>query len=437
MLHPLTEMYLWPIVSILLAIIFLRQGGLASFMLLFLSSAVLFYFAISASLGEEISITTMRWPRSPEDLLSSVRIMGLWVVTFSAVRVAVWKLFITRVYFLAISRFRPYSRQAASSKGSFLLSLLAGSILLVLSAEGWWVFVSYPESKSIWRVIDIGGSGFLSILLLLYSFQAGLGIGAGYRRASVFVAMFMCVHFILSGDRGSLLFWVIAIAAVLYLQGEKKQRRRLITLAALGLAPFLMLLNQISTWRSGGGVSEATGFASYVEEIDLLPQSFAHLVVSAEIVEFHGPYFESMLDFLLRFIVQIVPSVVLYVFDWKFYNGPWSFAEFARHGGGFLVPAEMFFIGGYWGVIVISSYFAVIAVILDRLLARVFTQGIVAFRELTVLSAALATASFPYTFFYGLQSINRMATLPIVLIFAVLLYRNIKLALQGRAYDRL
>jgi hypothetical protein len=381
-------------------------------------------------------MTTMSWPRSPVYLLEPVRVVGLWAIVF----------FAGRLFFGQLIEIRALSAPRASLKSSlgakqeratkrwFYVTLLVGSVSLALSADGWWIFARYPQNKDIWRVVEMGSISFVSTLFLLYAFQLAWSIGQNYRRFSVVVAALLSLHFVLAGDRGGLIFWFVAVLAVIYLQGDRRLRRRLLVLSALGVIPLFLFLQQISIWRSWGIASESLGFASYIQEIDLLPQSFAHLVHGFEVVSFHGPQFDYMLDFFVVFFVQIIPSGVLAMFDWKFYHGAWQLAEYVRHGGGFFVPAEMYFVGGYSGVVLISCYFAVVAVIVDRLLVRVLAFGASAFRDPSVIAAALATASLPYTFFYGLQSFNRMMTLPVLLLVAVRLFQSPKPRRHSRGY---
>lgn len=400
-----------------------------------LSAVTLVYFSIATALGSSIRIYTMRWPQDPEHILVLVQIVVLFAFIFGMASLSTTHLL--AYVKLGLSSQASLIKIKDPSKSSlkkikilFYLTTIGGLVLLALTVEGWWLFTPYPESKKIWRVIDIGGLGFVANLFCLLGFNLGWRLGRPYRGFAVVLLILLALQFVLSGDRGSLIFWVLGCLIVVFMQANKAQRSWLYAWMVVGVIPLMLLLNNISAWRSWSQDANEVGFASYVEEIDLLPQSFAHLLYAYDISNMYGAQFnDNMLGFFGTMLIQLFPNALLNMFGFETYNGAIRLKEYVFHGGGFFVPGEMYFVGGYTGVILISIYFGVVSAFNDRIISQAMhyrmSQNL---NNPVMISACLAIGSLPYTFFYGLQAINRMSTLPILVMLIIIIYRYL---LQG------
>ena len=173
----------------------------------------------------------------------------------------------------------------------------------------------------------------------------------------------------------------------------------------------LIALDQISYLRSWG-MQTPSAQGNYLAEIDLLPQSVAHMFHAISIhLSGYQTFTGSAAEFLATLWVQVIPSGLLRGLGATLYNGPLMLSEFVVHGGGFFVPAELYFVGGVPALILIATYFGALAAWLDRLAQR--SEDTV-----TVTLVLLVAASSFYTMYYGVQAVNRMLTLPVVLLLA-------------------
>ena len=427
-----TELLIYTIVAGAFSIFLFMRRRLYSGALLGLATLVLGYIVLVTIYKYDVSITTMPWPVSDAELTTMASIVFIFTVIFFTTNLIINSIIINERHELSVAS-KTIPRK--NEKIMFFWAMSIGILLLLLTADGWWVFVPYPESKNIWSDYKLGGSGFLVLLAFVYSYKNGITLGGRYKGTSVVVILLVCGHFILAGDRGSLLFILVGISVLYYLEADEGKRRRLVWTAVPGLAAIIYFMNEMSNWRSWGESIEVTGLAEYSSDIDLLPQALAHLNHSLVIVSTFGTHFDSMISFFGQFWLQIIPGFILKNFGVELYDGPWRLADYIQHGGGFFVPAEMYFVGGYLGVISISIYFASVSVINDRILSTVYRVGVDrALRRGDVALASLSLGAIPYSFFYGLQAFHRMLLLPTIFI---ILWSFLKRANNVRRYKRL
>ncbi len=412
------------LVAVALCTVFLiRKKKLYSGAVLSLATIMLAYIAFVTGYKNHMVLTTIRWPLPDIELAEASEIVFWFAITF----------FITcfLIHFFPSRKKRPlpdnsepFSRK--KGKNAFFAATFIGITLLIATADAWWIFYPYPEGGKKWAVIDLGGTGFIVQLAVLYGFRDGLTLGGGYRRAAMLIVVLVCSHFVLTGDRGSLLFLLLGTLLIYYLNTDEKKRRRMKWSAIPGFPLLIYFLDQISKWRSWGNSTEISGVADLASDIDLLPQALAHLNHSATIFEFYGAHFDGIFSFFSQFFMQILPTAVLNHLNIEIYSGAWALADYVQHGGGFFVPAETYFIGGYVGVISIASYFSLFSAWNDRILSVVFREGVD--RALTrgeVVLASLSLGALPYTFFYGLQAFHRMLLLPALFVVVTTIARKL------------
>lgn len=433
----IAEIFTWAAFTTFASFWFAKKKKIFSAVMMFTTAVSLLYFGFAASFGGNINLTTMPWPVAAESLIPSIRVTIYWVFFFvSAYSIAGSVVPLGRFKQESLFMFRDSKTNSRKvDKRIFFLTLWLGVIILGLSTEGWWIFQPYPGNKSIWRVVDLGGLSFISLLLFLTSIFLGFALKGVYKYSAFIISALLATHIFLTGQRSSLLFWCLSVFFVIYYYFPKSIRWRIKLLGLILSVPFLYVLDALSTWRSWGVDYAKADLLEEFSEIDLLPQALAHLYYSFQLTNFYGPQFSSMLDFFIVFFVQILPVFLLSKFNWDFYHGAWVLGEYVNHGGGFFVPAEMYFVGGMMGLIFLSSYFAVLSLFLDRILVLVIVNGFVSLRNPIVLSAVLATASLPYNLFYGIQSIHRMMTLPFLVWFLLWLWRSARGRHRPRSYN--
>lgn len=314
------------------------------------------------------------------------------------------------------SRFRfrtpsPASSWRRSPGWAILAPLMIGAVLVAITADGWWLFTQYPHNKNQFAIVSLGGAGAMANLLILLGVQQAR-LARKYVPIAYGVFGLVSVHYLLAGDRGSFIFVGVGLYA-LRLQSHKSfNLRRALELLAVSFAT-LVLLDTVSQLRSHQYGRVQTQEVSFLEELDLLPQAVAHMIHALSISATGAPaYAGGTLQFLLQLLLQIVPSQILTALGIPLYNGPWLLASFVKHGGGFFVPAELVFAGGFLTLSLVALYFGVMASINNRIGQRA-REGRDALMTMVVLIAAAANF---YTFFYGVQAMNRMVTLPVTLL---------------------
>jgi hypothetical protein len=259
------------------------------------------------------------------------------------------------------------------------------------------------------QLIPLGGAGAAANLLILIALNRA-GVSGNYKPFAYAVFWGVNAHYVLAGDRGSLLFLMggaygFYLAQLPRLGG--RQAMQTILLAAI----LLFALDQISYLRSWG-VQLPSGDGTLLAEIDLLPQAVAHLFHAIALHSAgYSPVQTGAAGFLATLWAQIIPSGLLHNLGVPLYNGPLALSDYVVHGGGFFVPAELYFVGGFPVLILVSAYFGALAGWLDQLALR---------RDdtLVVTLVLLVAASSFYTMFYGVQAVNRMLTLPLVVLIA-------------------
>lgn len=337
----------------------------------------------------------------PEFVAASTAILGVFAFCFLASGWSVARL----------TKGRPVG---ATGNGSVLAPLIIGTGLVTLSADGWWIFAPYPQNKEIFQLVPLGGAGAAANLLILIALNRARVSGQYWALAQS--AFWLTVaHYVLAGDRGSLLFLLIG-AYGFHLARLRRLRWVHAVQTAVLATGLLIALDQISYLRSWGVQVQSTE-GSFLAEIDLLPQSVAHLFHAIALqIAGYNPVPGGAIAFLATLWVQIIPSGFLRALGVELYNGPILLTDYVVHGGGFFVPAELYFAGGFPTLIAVSLYFGALAGWLDRLVQR---------REDTLMLTLvlLVAASSFYTMFYGVQAVNRMLTLPFVILFARSAYR--------------
>lgn len=285
--------------------------------------------------------------------------------------------------------------------------LIAGAMLVLISADGWWLFAPYPLNKGAWQLVSLGGAGAVANLLLLFAVNRARSSGRHVRLART-VLWAVALHYVLAGDRGSLLFLVLgAFAFDLATTPRRGWRVAIRALCVAAIA--LYALEQISFWRSWGVQTQSSG-GSFLAEIDLLPQSVAHMFHAISIrLSGYQTVAGGAIDLLATLWLQVIPSGVLRGLGMQTYNGPLLLSEFVVHGGGFFVPAELYFAHGFPSVALIALYFGALAAFADRCSARPGDTF------MTTLVLLVAASSF-YTMFYGVQAVHRMLSLPVLLV---------------------
>ncbi len=299
--------------------------------------------------------------------------------------------------------------------GGIIAPLLTGVVLVNVSADGWWLFTPYPQNKGMFQLVPLGGAAAVANLLVLIGFNRALG---ARRNVCLAHTAFWAVvaHYVLAGDRGSLLFLLVG-AYGFHLARLPHLGWRVAVQSVLLAVVLLLALDQISYLRSWGQQAP-TADGNFLAEIDLLPQSVAHMFHAISIqMSGYRAFPGGAVELLMTLWVQIVPSGLLRALGITLYNGPLLLSDFVVHGGGFFVPAELYFAGGFPAVILIAAYFGALASWLDRLAVR---------REDTLMITVtlLVAASSFYTMYYGVQAVNRMLTLPVVVLVGRSLLRD-------------
>lgn len=310
--------------------------------------------------------------------------------------------------------------------GNIPVPLAVGVLLVALSADGWWLFAPYPQNKDMFELVPLGGAEAMANLLILIAMNRARTARRhlGLARAGFWLVV---LHYVLAGDRGSILFLLVG-AYGFHLASQPRTRFRDLVKTAGLAAVAVWALDRLSFLRSWGAQGPSSG-GSFLAEIDLMPQSVAHMFHAIAIHTSGLRTFEgSPPEFLMTLWVQIIPSGVLKAMGYQPYNGPLMLSDFVVHGGGFFVPAELYFVGGFPVLILVSLYFGGLAGWVDRRAAR---------REDTfvVTVALLVAASSFYTMFYGVQAVHRMLSLPVVLICARAIFRGaVRASREARAW---
>lgn len=336
---------------------------------------------------------------------TSTIIIGLFLLCVQAGRLCVR---------LALPARKPESTLTAVGgvgPSGVLIAAFTGALLIAVSADGWWLFYQYPLNKEQFAVISLGGSSAMANLLLLFAVHRARVLGV-HVRLTMTIIMLVSVHYFLAGDRGSIIFLFVGFYA-LRLQSIKRLTPLVLAEIAAVVVSLLLLLQVTSSLRSEtyGLIKEPD--TTFLEEIDLLPQTAAHMVFAIDLHDRGVDTFDGdTLDFLNTIIIQLAPSGVLTYLGVELYNGPWRLAAFEQHGGGFFVPAELYFVGGYTTVVVMSFYFGVLAGLNDRM------NAIATIRKdtLIVMVVLIAAAANFYSLFYGVQAFHRMLTLPLIIL---------------------
>ncbi|WP_171208064.1 MULTISPECIES: hypothetical protein [unclassified Ruegeria] len=299
-----------------------------------------------------------------------------------------------------------------------LVPLFTGLALVTISADGWWLFAPYPQNKGQFQLVPLGGASAMANLLILIAVNRAHSTGhqLGIARA---VFWSVIAHYVLAGDRGALLFLLVGAYGFQLSNLPRLTWRHLVKTGVL--AAMLMIgLEQISALRSWGAQTPSAQ-GSFLAEIDLLPQSVAHMYHGIALrLSGYQTFAGSTVELLGTLWLQIIPSGILSAVGVQLYNGPLMLHEFVVHGGGFFVPAELYFAAGPSAVLTIGAYFGALAAVADRLAKRRNDT-------LMVTLVLLVAASSFYTMFYGVQAAHRMLTLPLVLLATRALFRNVML----------
>ena len=386
----------------LFAVSDLRRRRLYSAFLQFSILAYLYYCILIDINGLYYHIPSV-YPIDSDFFMKNSIVVGLFFIFYQLGRMALlpFKLF--------NSNFRASRFVGNTSRNMVLLPLLFGVLLVALTADGWWIFHPYPQNKGQFALFSLGGASVLANVLILVGLHRAL-VDDTYRKLAIAVFSMAAAHYALAGDRGSFVFLAIG-AYLINLQFRSSITFKTIieiTLVAYLCVLFFQLIVEL---RSHRYVLGAESDASFLEEINLLPQAIAHMMYGIEINNQNiNVYTEGTATFLLKIITQIVPSFLLRPLGVELYNGPWLLADYYIHGGGFFVPAELMFIGGYYTLIIISFYFGVLSELNDRLLLKVSQNN----DSLIIVVVVIAAAANAYTMFYGVQAFHRMLTLPLI-----------------------
>lgn len=417
---------------VILTIVHLRSRAIYSAAVFFVMAFVLAWWLLMMTLDNQVILSGVAWPRSNESYLQSINILMGFCLAYFIGRL------LPRFANLFLLRNKPtnlasWKAATFSLPPKTIFALLAPTlaVFFVLTAHGWWIFAPYPTNKTIWAVVDVTQAGLISAVISMMVLQSALKCG-GWRRKWAFLWILLATtHFTLAGDRSSLFFSVLGFFAILYFAGTQRQRGRYRLVGAALLIPFFLLLRNIPTWRGSYFYSQQAEFVTrfsfldWVENLPNVPKLLADTSVTIEIVERFGIYFSGATEFIGTMILQIVPGPILQRFGVELYNGPWALAEFHVHGGGFFVPAELFFVAGFYGVLFVGMYLGLIGAFLDAIWRKVLSSGIMnAVGNPVFLAVVLATTSIPRGALYGMQTWHRMATIPVVLFIAIAVFRH-------------
>lgn len=416
---------------VILIIVHFRLRTIYSAAVFFVMAFVLAWWLLLMTFDNQVTLRGVGWPRTEQSYIYSINILMGFCVAYLIGRML--PQFANR-FLLGNKSTTSASWKAATftlpPKTIFALLAPTLAVFFVLTADGWWIFAPYPTNKSIWALVDITQAGLISAVISMMVLQSALKCG-GWRRKWAFLWILLATtHFTLAGDRASLFFSVLGFFAILYFAGTGRQRRRYRYLGAVLLIPFFLLLRNISTWRGAYFYSQQAEFSTrfsfldWIENLPNVPKLLADTSVTIEIVERSGTYFGGAMEFIWTMLLQIVPGPILSIFGVRLYNGPFSLMEFHAHGGGFFVPAELFFVAGFYGVLFIGMYLGLIGAFSDAIWRKVLSRGIMnSVGNPVFLAVVLATTTLPRSALYGMQTWHRMATLPIMLFIAVSLFR--------------
>lgn len=429
---------------VILVVVHLRSRAIYSAAVFFVMAFVLAWWLLMMSFDRQITLPGVAWPRSDQSYIQSINILIGFCLAYLIGRLLPP---LASAFLLGNKRANSgrWEAVAFSLPPKKIFALLAPTlaVFFVLTADGWWIFAPYPINKNIWALVDVPQAGLISAVISMMVLQSALKFG-GWRRKWAFLWILLAtMHFTLAGDRASLFFSVLGFFAVLYFAGTKRQRRRYRFIGAALLLPFFLLLRNIPTWRSGYFYSQQAEFVTrfsfldWVENLPNVPKLLADTSVTIEIVERFGTYFTGATEFIGTMILQIVPGPILQRFGVELYNGPWALAGFHVHGGGFFVPAELFFVAGFYGVLFVGMYLGLIAAFLDAIWRKVLSIGIMnAVGNPVFLTVVLATTTIPRGALYGMQTWHRMATIPVILFIGISLFRYFALRKQGAVVMR-
>lgn len=419
------------VLLVILIIAYLRSRAIYSAAVFFVMSFVLAWWLLMMTFDNQIILSGVAWPRSDQSYIQAINILMGFCLAYLIGRLlpSLAILFLLRKRRFNLGR---WEVATFSLPPKIIFALLAPTlaVFFVLTAHGWWIFAPYPENKYIWALVDIPQAGLISAVISMMVLQSALKCG-GWRRKWAFLWIVLATtHFILAGDRASIFFSVLGFFAILYFSGTPRQRRRYRFIGAALLLPFFLLLRNVSTWRGGYFYSQQADFVTrfpfvdWVENLPNVPKLLADTSVAIEIVGRFGTYFSGAAEFIGIMILQIVPGPILRIIGFKLYNGPFSLMEFHAHGGGFFVPAELFFVAGFYGVLFVGMYLGLIGAFLDAIWRKVLSIGIMnAVGNPVFLAVVLATTTIPRGALYGMQTWHRMATIPIVLFIAISLFK--------------
>ena len=417
---------------IILIVAHLRSRAIYSAAVFFVMAFVLTWWLLLMTFDNQVTLRGVRWPRTDQSYIQSINILMGFCLAYLIGRLLPR---FANSFLLGNKPTNSASWKAATfslpPKTIFTLLAPTLAVFFVLTAHGWWIFAPYPTNKSIWALVDVTQAGLISAVISMMVLQSALKCG-GWRRKWAFLWILLATtHFTLAGDRASLFFSVLGFFAILYFAGTKRQRRRYRFIGAALVLPFFLLLRNISTWRGGYFYSQQAEFVTrfsfldWIENLPNVPKLLADTSVTIEIVERFGTYFSGAAEFIGTMILQIIPGPILQRFGVELYNGPWALAGFHVHGGGFFVPAELFFAAGFYGVIFVGMYLGLIGAFLDVIWRKVLSIGIMsAVGNPVFLTVVLATTTIPRGALYGMQTWHRMATIPVVLFITISVFRH-------------
>lgn len=426
----------WIVICILATVQF-RRSAIYSGAVLGQTSVIVGLWAVWVALENQFTPTRVDvfipWPIPESALWAMLKVIVVFVVSFFLGQLLFARFMGVKVKGKRLVPFPPLGQKNISipKKKLFDISFFATVILVLLTAEGWWIFAPYPESKRIWAVFTfVPQSNVIAVAGALLALHAGLVCGGGRKVMSVLLVCGLISHSMLSGDRGSMLILMAGVFGIVYYQSSSRRRRWLICGALTIIYPLFTLMSNISQWRgslrTGRGLEWVweSSFLGWVESIPNIWKTIPDTYRAAELFTLYGGYFEDNFPYFIFILIrQIVPGRILETMGMELYNGPWALGEFFRHGGGFYPPAEMFFLNGYVAVVTLSFYFGALAAVLDRVWRTSIAFGLKNMVGNPVfLLTVLATIAMPRTL-YGLQTWHRLITTPIVFLVLLQIWR--------------
>lgn len=423
------------------ATISFRRREIYSGAVLSVMAIILLWWGVLIANDDVVQVSDIDWPMSSDSYISSINILVGFCLFF-----IIGQRFAMNLTRLRLGRKKllpalSLSKYSLSPSQTFAFCITVSVVLMLLTADAWWIFAPYPQNKDMWAIIPLAQSGLISSFFSVLAVHAGISLGGWRLFLSWLWISLLIGHFTLTGDRAAMFFAVAGFFALLYFSSSKKKKRCFFITGLLAFYPFFILFSNIPILRAGFHAGKEfdfhvfSSFSNLVHNLRYIAKPLADTTVVPGIVDVHGTYFDGgVFEFLAVFILQIVPGRFLEWLGFELYNGPWALAEFHTHGGGFFSPAEMYFVGGFLGLVVLSMYLGTIAAVLDSIWKRALNFGIGRFSgNIVFITSVLATVSLPRAALYGLQTWHRMATLPVVLLLVLEICRRSCLSLKDTA----